>query len=80
MSPREMACFVSSAVVRTPSSFEILALWNSIVFTVTLIADAISLLDLPSATSCKTSLCRKLSVTVEVDIGRLRGPVGDSNA
>ena len=49
MSPRVMACFVSSAVVWTPSSFEILALWNSIVFTVTLIADAISLLDLPSA-------------------------------
>lgn len=69
MSPREMACFVSSAVVRTPSSFEILALWNSMVFTVTLIADAISLLDLPSATSCRTSLCRRLNMTTGVLVG-----------
>ena len=80
MSPREMACFVSSAVVRTPSSFDILALWNSIVFTVTLIADAISLLDLPSATNCKTSLWRRLSVTVGVGVGRLGGSVEDSKA
>jgi hypothetical protein len=55
-------------------------LWNSIVFTVTLIADAISLLDLPSATNCKTSLWRRLSVTVGVGVGRLGGSVEDSKA
>ena len=53
--PRLMAYCVSSAVVPMPKLFDMLVLWNSTVLWEILRMDAMSLVDRPSATNCRTS-------------------------
>src|SRR5438034_8288296 len=61
--PSRMQYFVRPAVVRIPSLSMICLRWVSTVLTLTLRLAAISLVDLPSAMSCKTCNSRLVSLS-----------------